>query len=655
MRQHEELRYHVQPVKEPSQVSPYHRAFMKWVRTLLPEDKYLQFEKFYRFPAPTVDISERVFTQLERALNADNKYIRAEFNTSENAADFEAYRLQIGDTTFWQTDAFEAVQTAVNSLVLVDLPQQQGAGLPAPEYYLMEITPANVHDVDFNKDGVAEYVVFNLGRHEKAVFDDEFFRLVRKAENAKWEDAVIVFEAAHSTYTEAGELVEGLGYTPCRRLWDDLLIPHSNKVQAKNPLSKLLGQMDEYLFDYYSLRYYKSYGTWPILWEYENKKPEHQHPHHSAVRCDKGYFVVPQDDAFVTDPVTLLATRVPQKARVEVCEECKKSRFTGPGSIKRVTPPQKSNDPDLRTPAGFINPDPEILKQAKEDLEKAKRALVLSAVGSGGASDTMEARNEEDVRSAYEVTQSFLMNFKKHMESAHKWTMETICKLRYGRDFLRATADYGDEFFLKTEEEIKAEYATTKEAGLPDYLLAPIRELISETRYRNNDEQRMRQRILANLQPYPDRTDGELQAWLMASPQTLNAGLLRLRMNFMAYVLEFEREQEMSIVDVASAISFDAKIQLIRERLVSYVVRDFEGENPLAASATGSNQLPGPSTLQKGQRVRVRPDSVHSMGGMEMGGEGVVELISGPALGIRLDSMPDEIHKWYTPDELEVV
>jgi len=54
-----------------------------------------------------------------------------------------------------------------------------------------------------------------------------------------------------------------------------------------------------------------------------------------------------------------------------------------------------------------------------------------------------------------------------------------------------------------------------------------------------------------------------------------------------------------------------------------------------------------------GDRVEVKPGSAHTMGGVTMGGAGTVEEISTPALGIRLDDMPDEMHKWYVADELE--
>lgn len=599
-RQHERLRYHVQPIEELSQVSPYHRHFMAWVKTLLPEDKYLQFEKFLRFPLPTTDVSERIFTQLERALQADNQYIRVDMASPEQAADMEEYRSEAGDNAFWTDKGFQAIQTAINSIYLVDLPRTQVGQLPEPYGYLLPVSPANIWDVDFKDDGVADYIIFNISRNIRAVFDDEFYRIVERREGMSWDTATFAVEVPHSYYDAAtGVLVDGLGYTPAARLWDNLLNAESNAIETKSPITKLLGRMDEYLFDYFSLRYYEAFGTWPILWQYTNPKPEHLHPLEPGIKCHKGYFLVPQPDAWDG------TKNVPQKARVVPCEECRKSGLTGPGTIKNVTPPQEKTAPDNREPAGWIEANPEIIELAEKRLQAKAEGMVEAAVGRNTAVANAQPRNEMDVVDSTEVAQSMLLHVKLNFEAIWKWSLETKAILRHGRrNFRRATVDLGDEFFLKTEEQVKADYKSAKDAGLPDYILAPIRELVSDTKFRNNDEQRLKQRILANLQPYPDRSDAELQAWLTASPQTLNANLLRLRMNFMGYIMQFEREQEMSLVDVASAVPFGAKIQLIRERLVAYVTEDFAGENvlvpiapPVVAPAPPQDKKPTPEPV----------------------------------------------------------
>jgi len=59
---------------------------------------------------------------------------------------------------------------------------------------------------------------------------------------------------------------------------------------------------------------------------------------------------------------------------------------------------------------------------------------------------------------------------------------------------------------------------------------------------------------------------------------------------------------------------------------------------------------PREAGFQIGDRVQVRAGAEHGAG---MGGAGTVAIVATPALGIKLDAMPDTIHKWYVADELE--
>jgi hypothetical protein len=61
------------------------------------------------------------------------------------------------------------------------------------------------------------------------------------------------------------------------------------------------------------------------------------------------------------------------------------------------------------------------------------------------------------------------------------------------------------------------------------------------------------------------------------------------------------------------------------------------------------------SNFKKGDRVEVIPGKEHVMNGMKMGGKGTVSIVDGNAYGIALDSMPNEVHKWYVAEELEPI
>jgi hypothetical protein len=570
--EHQRLRFHVEAISKAADLPPVaYNDFVRWVRDILPLDKYEQFKKYMRLPVPTVGISEKAHTELARALEAENQYIKVDFNNPAYTADFEAYRNQLGDTTFWETDGMEAVRTRINSIIIVDLPRQQASERPEPYYYLLEITPENVLDVDFKKDGVAEYVLFYGAGSQRNIlyaYDDSCFRVFTRQDSRT--EYVMTYEARHSVFDENGRLVSGLGYCPARRFWDELLTSTST-IQAQAPLAKVFGRLDEYIFDFYSLRYYSVYGKWPVIWEYEDSEPKHLNPEYPGIACEKGYFRVPTGDTTISDNDG--QTIVHNKARLVECAECKKSRYTGPGSLKRISPPEERGDSDLREPMGFIEPNPEIMKAAQEALDRDEQRIIEMLTGFGGEPTNASARNEKDVEAGFEGKQSYLIKFKENIEAAQKWALDTTGFFRF---FVKpeSTVDRGTEFYLKSASQLSEEYANGKKAGLPPYMLAPIRELRDETKFRGNDELRQRQRILSHLQPYPDQTDTELQAWLSSWPAGLNAPLLMLRLGFDFYIKRFERENQMSVVDFAKDLSFDAKIERVLERLLEYAAEN---------------------------------------------------------------------------------
>jgi hypothetical protein len=573
--QHQRARYHIEPVSTLRDLNSFaHNEFMLRVQGVLPKDKYEQFKKFYWPPVPTVDITEKAYTELGRALEAENQYVRAEFGNPENATDFDNYCTETGGLEFWRSIGFEATKTRINSIIIVDVAQTQATERPEPYFYLLEIAPTLVHDVAFKPEGGAEYVLFygSNGADRDTIFayDDSFYRVFKRINNAS--DYEVAFEAQHSFYDARGKRISGIGYCPARRFWGDTLTTTDN-IQAKSPLSKVFGKLYEYVFDFVSVRYFGAYGKWPFIWEYENTEPKHIYPHDAAIVCVKGKFIVPQPNAYVSGPDGR-QTAVAQKALVIDCEECKKSAYIGPGTIKRISPPKNKTDADLRQPVDFINPNVDILRTVREALADDANAIIDSVTGFGGEPTNGQARNEKDVEAGFEGKISYILRYKRNMEGAHKWTLDTQAIIRYSDDFLRSTVDYGTEFYLKTPGALTAEYTNDKKAGLPDYQLAATRDLISETRFRSNDEQRMRQRVLANLQPYPDKTDEDLQAWAEIAPEQLNEDLLRVRLNFDSYVRKFERQQQMSIVDFGSKIPFDAKIDLIQASLIEYALAD---------------------------------------------------------------------------------
>lgn len=73
---------------------------------------------------------------------------------------------------------------------------------------------------------------------------------------------------------------------------------------------------------------------------------------------------------------------------------------------------------------------------------------------------------------------------------------------------------------------------------------------------------------------------------------------------------------------------------------------------PMPNSGMGMGADGTRTMFQVGDRVRVRDGMEHGKG---MGGEGTIAIVSTPGLGVRLDAMPETIHKWYVAAEIEPV
>lgn len=132
-----------------------------------------------------------------------------------------------------------------------------------------------------------------------------------------------------------------------------------------------------------------------------------------------------------------------------------------------------------------------------------------------------------------------------------------------------------------------------------------------------------------------------------------NDWLARVNADIIFGELEIEKPEFYQLAYAAQVPLVQAKIDAIASGLPASGAMPRMNLSPLT-QPVAATPAPAADFPAKGQRVEVKAGMAHHMGGMTMGGKGTVEVISPePALGVRLDSMPDEVHKWYTASELE--
>ena len=178
-----------------------------------------------------------------------------------------------------------------------------------------------------------------------------------------------------------------------------------------------------------------------------------------------------------------------------------------------------------------------------------------------------QAVNESQVRATFESQSTILNRVKKGFEAAQKFVDDTICRLRYGASFSGSVINYGTEFFIYSASELRERYKTAKESGASESELDALQNQIIETEYRTNPAKRHRLMLLSELEPYRHLTRDEMLT--MYREGVVTSDELRLKLNFMALIRRFERENT-NILEFGSAIPYERKIEIIKATLDGY-------------------------------------------------------------------------------------
>lgn len=535
------LRFHTETNIAVSDINQPTALFLDWVRNLLPKDKYNIFLQLFKFPLSTPAVVEDVYRELERVFYSRNSSSSYQFTDSELAEDWADYRKnKLNEPDIWKTVGWKKMQVSINSILVVDLPQVQMSARPEPYFYWLEIE--DVVDYEMVNDTEFKWIVFRQPNRRIAAFDDTYIRVYQL--NEKNEIASLVSEATHN-----------LGYCPARFFWSTQL-NEKNKDLKKNPISKELSNLDWYLFFSISKQHLDLYAPYPIYSAYaadcnfENNE--------TGDYCDGGFLRNSSGEYKILNDGT-----------AEKCPCCSEKRIAGPGSFLEVPiPNQAEGIVDMRNPVQITTIDKDSLTYNVEECVRLRNDIIVSIAGSGGTVSEKEAINETQVAANFESKTSVLNALKTNFELAQKFVEDTICRFRYGSDFISSSISWGTEFYVFTVKELYNKYEQAKTNGASESELDAITQQILEVEYRNNPLVLQRMLILKQLEPYPHKTLDEVLK--LHEKKLLNENYVKLKINFSTLVERFEREN-INIIEFASARTFSEKIKLITDKLLDYV------------------------------------------------------------------------------------
>lgn len=515
--------------------------FLNWVKGLLPKDKYNIFLQLFCFPIATNELTEEMFSALEKVYDGKDAYEEYNFISPEQLDDWNEYRdKKLNSFDFWRYTAFDKFKTSINGFVVVDLKEEQDTTIPEPYFYFLPIS--SVKDFEIKANGDVDWLLIEQGDNRLAVFDDESYR---------------VFELNDKKEIIGEPIIENkhdLNYCPVSLFWNDKLA-EDNKALKKSPISNQLANLDWLLFFLTSKKHLDLYAPYPIYsgyqqdCEFENKG--------NGDYCDGGFIKNSKGDFYID-----------RSGAVSKCPVCADSRLAGVGSFVEVPVPNRDNDfKDMRNPVQITSIDRSSLDYNVEEVQRLNDKIYKAVVGSGGEMKMDKNFNKDQVQSNTESKRNVLLSVKKNFEKIQSWAEDTVCRLRYGASYLSNTIFYGSDWYLYDVDQLTEQYKLAKEAGATDYQLDMIQDQIIETENKNNPMALQRAEILKNLEPYRHQTRKEVLE--MMGKGFGDKELIAVKLNFATFVLRFERENT-DIVEFGSMLTFDKKINIILKTFKSY-------------------------------------------------------------------------------------
>ena len=537
VRHQNRIRFHAQTELSASLAQPT-ADFLAFVSNLIPHDKFKLFKEMFRYPLKTNEVTGICFDKLSRVFDGRNPAFEYDFASPEDRDDWEDYRRsRLHEPEIWHTEGWEHFKTDINSVLVVDLPEHQDGERPEPYFYWLPIDC--VLDWDGHGDDL-DHIVFTTDHDKRiAVIDDTSYRIYTR-------------DAGRNIGSLVSEHPHGLGFCPARFFWRDAISLRDPYIK-QSVLTKELESLDWYLFFHISKRHLDLYGSYPIYSGYEQSCDFSNAE--NGDYCDGGYLKNKQG-YYKLDTAGLPCR----------CPKCGDKRIAGVGSFVEVPIPVEGQ-PDLRNPVQMLSVDRSSLDYNVTEEERLKDDIIASVVGMQEEQMSTQAVNESQVRATFESQSTILNRVKKGFEAAQKFVDDTICRLRYGASFSGSVINYGTEFFIYSASELRERYKTAKESGASESELDALQNQIIETEYRTNPAKRHRLMLLSELEPYRHLTRDEMLTLYREGVVTSDE--LRLKLNFMALIRRFERENT-NILEFGSAIPYERKIEIIKATLDGY-------------------------------------------------------------------------------------
>ena len=531
---HNRLAFQSDVVLERRYASKYINDFDRWIKQLLPDDKVKRVKQLMTFPLATNELMKDIFIGLERVWSAKDFHEKYVFSSEEFELDFMEYLKSKQVKHLWKVEGWSAMKTAIDSVIVVDLPEKQTKERPEPYFYF--ITPQSIVDISVNELNQCEYVLFNTCDQDGEYlieYDDVYMRRYERTKKG-------------ISPTPVDEKEHKVGHCPARMFWSDKL-QDGNHINKKSPCTDSLGDLDWLLFFLTSKKYLDLHAAYPIYVSYE-------------LEDDKK-----DDETGMEKPTTYEGQRE---------AENKGKAFIGAGSFTTLPTPLPGQIDLMANPMQVVSAEIDACEYSVEEAERLAKDIYESCVGADGKVMTKEAVNEKQVEATFKSREEVLLNIARNFASAMIWTHETMAIMRYGKPtYVTTMIDFGEQFYLDTQDELMGRFSEAKEKGVNAVVLDTLEEQLMDNVYRNNKAGRERVKIINDLDPLPGIPIREV-----AALGVLQGEELQVKMRFHNFIRRFEIE-EGSLVDFMNESDYKTKIEAIKSKLLEYGKETNTGES----------------------------------------------------------------------------
>lgn len=515
------------------------RALTENLASKLSSDKNDVINKYWTFPLSTSIIANDIATDLFKVFDGRNASFHIEYQSDRTKEVSDVLLTELNVNRWIEKEAKKVLLYAPNTIAVVD---KDDNGDP----FLLAIDNDRLYAYEFVKgsDSVFEYIAFVHSTGEAngskwtrySVYCDGFYRVITKVNNNYLED----FANPHT-----------LGYCPARFFYNKPLIS-TDTFNRSIPFSCVRGAMFQWtIFDLFE-KYQDHFAGFQII--------QYAESYCHIDGCD-------QNGTISHDRILNEDGNVTAAAYTSSCPNCASKSLIAPGSAIGVVVSDVKEDQDARGVFGFIAPDITAVKYIGEKQKLLEQFIKENAVGASNAMND-SAMNETQILALVESKNKPLFEIKFNLENLDVWIKETAVKVTYEGAQIKATSNYGTEFYILTVDKIITLITAAKAAGAQSTYIEQLNKMLIVTEYKNDPLLIKKMLIAADLEP--NAYDSQQEARDKFKEGMMTREDYYLKSNFTDLLNEFQRENG-SIVTFGIELPYATKIQRIKNSLYYYI------------------------------------------------------------------------------------